>query len=129
MIQRFIELGEGYSDIYEVIEIAKTNQHRIHRLLRLDTKLDKRGMTSVAVVLDPPAPGKLMPIYICREGIVNPDNQPNQRYQLFSEMAEACSLTIHQLEVKHSKQFAEKDLYFQYLIGILRMNRYIPELS
>lgn len=26
MIQRFIELGEGYSDLYELLEIAKSNQ-------------------------------------------------------------------------------------------------------
>ncbi|WP_088104983.1 DUF7147 family protein [Halalkalibacter urbisdiaboli] len=129
MIQRFIELGEGYSDIYELIEIAKSNKDRIHRFLRLDTTVGERKMTSTAVVLNPAAPGNLMPIYICREGIVNPDQKANQRYSLFLDCATDCGQTIHQLEIKNSQKFEEKDLFYQYLIGILRMNRFIPPLS
>lgn len=37
MIQRFIELGEGYSDLYELLEIAKTNQERIAHMLQFET--------------------------------------------------------------------------------------------
>ena len=29
MIQRFIELGEGYSDLYELIELSTANQYRV----------------------------------------------------------------------------------------------------
>ncbi|MDV2885396.1 methylthioribose kinase [Alkalihalophilus pseudofirmus] len=129
MIQRFIELGEGYSDIYELLELARLNRERIHRLIRLDTTIGNNEKTSLAMVLEPAAPGKLMPIYICREGVTNPDVTPNQRYDLFSEMAEELDLTIHSLSVKDSKQFKEDELYYQYLIGILRMNRYIPPLQ
>ncbi len=45
MIQRFIELGEGYSDLYELLEIAKTNQERIAHMLQFETiKNDKKSM-------------------------------------------------------------------------------------
>lgn len=37
MIQRFIELGEGYSDLYELLEIAKTNQERVTHMLQFET--------------------------------------------------------------------------------------------
>ncbi|WP_100404586.1 DUF7147 family protein [Bacillus solitudinis] len=129
MIQRFIELGEGYSDIYELVEIATQNKHRIHRLIRLETRIGNRNMVSLVVILNPATPGKLMPLYICREGIVSPDEKPNQRYDLFAACAEHCNQVIHQLEVKHSNQFEEATLYYQYLIGILRLNRFIPPLS
>jgi hypothetical protein len=33
------------------------------------------------------------------------------------------------MTVKPSTMFAEKELYFQHLIGILRMNRLIPPLQ
>ncbi|WP_100373316.1 DUF7147 family protein [Bacillus sp. FJAT-45037] len=130
MIQRFIELGEGYSDIYELVELIRVNQTRIHRLLRLDTTIGGNERTSLAVCLNPATPGKLMPIYICKEGISNPDTLKNQRYNLFEQIAnEVPGVTIHQLHVKDSKQFEETDLYYQYLIGILRLNRYIPPLQ
>ncbi|WP_368503970.1 methylthioribose kinase [Alkalihalophilus sp. As8PL] len=129
MIQRFIELGEGYSDIYELTELIRVNKHRVHRLIRFDTTINTIEKTSLAVVFRPATPGKLMPIYICREGITNPDITPNQRYDLFHTVAEELELAIHNLSVKDSSQFEEKDLYYQYLIGILRMNRYIPHLQ
>ncbi|GAA3323027.1 hypothetical protein GCM10020331_045250 [Ectobacillus funiculus] len=37
MIQRFIELGEGYSDLYELLEIAKANRHRLAHMLAFHT--------------------------------------------------------------------------------------------
>ncbi|MED4312684.1 methylthioribose kinase, partial [Heyndrickxia coagulans] len=30
MQQRFIELGNGYTDLFELIELAKANRHRLH---------------------------------------------------------------------------------------------------
>lgn len=43
MIQRFIELGEGYSDLYELLEIAKTNKDRVSHMLQFETlKNDKK---------------------------------------------------------------------------------------
>ncbi|WP_017727184.1 DUF7147 family protein [Halalkalibacterium ligniniphilum] len=129
MIQRFIELGEGYSDLFELLELAKTNQHRLHMLLRLDTTINNRKMTSLAVILKPAESGKLMPLYLCREGIPNPDETPNQRYELFDSFAKELKHEVHTLVVKSSNDFNEPALYYQYLIGVLRMNRYIPPLS
>ncbi len=45
MIQRFIELGEGYSDLYELLEIAKANQERITHMLQFETiKNEKKSV-------------------------------------------------------------------------------------
>ena len=44
MIQRFIELGEGYSDLYELLEIAKTNQERITHMLQFETIKMKKSL-------------------------------------------------------------------------------------
>ncbi|MBP3952147.1 DUF7147 family protein [Bacillus suaedae] len=129
MIQRFIKLGEGYNDLYELIEIAKTNKDRIHLILRLDTKIDERDMSSLVVLLKPALPGKMMPLYVCHEGIYNPIHKPTERYRLFEEAVNQLNLDIHRLEVKNSKQFAEIDLYYQYLTGVLRLNRYLPPMS
>ncbi|HZG71594.1 MAG TPA: hypothetical protein VEY51_08640 [Chondromyces sp.] len=129
MIQRFIELGEGYSDIYELVEIARNNRHRLSYLMAFHTNINSRNVTSLAVILKPTDPGKFQPLYICREGIPNPHETPNQRFDLFEEVAKELGKNIIELDIKPSEYFADKELYYQHLIGILRMNRYLPPLS
>lgn len=128
MIQRFIELGEGYSDIYELLEIAKANKDRLQHLMCYHTTVNKREVTSLVVVLKPTTPGDFQPLYICREGIPNPSITPNKRFDLFQDIAKELNKVIIELSVRPSHQFAEKELYYQYLIGILRLNHYIKPL-
>ncbi|KHF40801.1 DUF7147 family protein [Halalkalibacter okhensis] len=129
MIQRFITLGEGYNDLYELLELGRSNQSRVHMLLRLDTAYDNQEKSSLVLVLTPASPGKMMPLYICLEGIHNPDIRATERYLLFEQLSKELNMPIYKLKVKSSREFEEKDLYFQYLIGVLRMNRYIPPLT
>ncbi|GAE29127.1 DUF7147 family protein [Halalkalibacter hemicellulosilyticus] len=129
MIQRFIKLGEGYNDLYELLELARTNTERIHMLLQLDTTIAERPMSSVVLILQPASPGKMMPLYICLEGILNPSYKETERYHLIKKLCEELEINIHRLEVKPSHTFSEEVLYFQYLIGVLRMNKYIPPLQ
>jgi hypothetical protein len=129
MIQRFVQLGEGYNDLYELLEIAKSNKARVHMLVRLDTKKDTEDKTSLIIILQPAAPGKMMPLYLCLEGIHNPDVRPSERYHLFEQLSKELSKPIHRLEVKSSTLFKEKELFYQYLIGVLRMNRFLPPLQ
>ncbi|WP_019242428.1 MULTISPECIES: DUF7147 family protein [Bacillus] len=129
MIQRFIELGEGYSDLYELIEIGKANKERITYLLALETTINEKEVVSLAIILKPTDPGNFQPIYICREGIPNPKITPNKRFALFQELVNQLDKTIIHLNVKPSHFYNEKELYYQHLVGILRMNRYLPPLS
>ncbi|KKI93758.1 methylthioribose kinase [Bacillus sp. SA1-12] len=129
MIQRFIEIGEGYSDIYELIENAKANKHRVSKLIALHTKLNEREVSSLVVVMQPTDPGKFQALYMCREGIPNPKFTQNKRYELFEELASFLNKDIIQITVKPSTMFNEHALYYQYLIGILRLNHYIPPLQ
>lgn len=128
LIQRFIELGEGYSDIYELIEIARANKHRLSHMAAFHTSINNKEMTSLAVILKPTDPGEFQPLYICREGIPNPKSAPNKRYELFEDAAKELDKEIIQLTVKPSAIFNEKELYYQYLIGILRLNHFIAPL-
>lgn len=129
LIQRFIELGEGYSDIYELIELAKVNTERLLHMMAIHTTINKREVTSLVVVLKPTTSGNFQPLYVCREGIPNPHTLSNKRYDLFKETADELGKEIIQFSVKPSTQFSEKELYYQYLIGILRLNHYIPPLQ
>lgn len=88
MIQRFIELGEGYSDLYELLEIAKANQERITHMLQFETIKNEKKVCSLVVILKPTTIGDFQPLYICREGIPMPENKKSKRVILFEEMAE-----------------------------------------
>lgn len=129
MIQRFIEIGEGYSDIYELIEIAKANQARLNHMMAFHTTINNKEVTSLVVVLKPTDPGNFQPLYICREGIPNPRFTPNKRFDLFAKAAEILQKEMIQIDIKPSTSFAEKELFYQYVIGILRLNHYIPPLQ
>ena len=129
MIQRFIELGEGYSDLYELIETARANQHRLMHLMAIHTKINEKDVSSLVVVLKPTDPGKFQPLYVCREGVPNPHVLKNKRFDMFAEMAADLGKTIIEFDAKPSTMFAEKELYYQHLIGILRLNHYIPPLQ
>lgn len=129
MIQRFIELGEGYSDLYELIEMAKAQRGRVAHLLAIHARVADKEVSSLVVVLKPTNPGGFQPLYICREGIPNPHSLKNKRFDLFAELAVELDKTIIEFDVKPSTQFAEKELYYQYLIGIFRLNHYIPRLQ
>lgn len=72
MIQRFIEIGQGYSDIYELLEVGRNQKHRVARLLAMHTTINDKKVTSLVIVMEPTDPGKFQPLYICREGIPNP---------------------------------------------------------
>ena len=129
MIQRFIELGEGTSDLYELLEIGKSNKNRVARLLALHTTINNNKVTSLVMIMQPATQGNFQPLYICREGIPNPNVKPNKRYELFEGLATELEKSIIELDVKPSTLFAETGLFYQYLIGILRMNNYLPPMK
>lgn len=129
MIQKFIELGEGYADIYELIEMGERMPDRIQHAIAFYCEKEGRPSASLALVMNPTANGKFQPIYICREGIPNPHEIPNQRFELFQKMVKQADKEVHEFTIKPSSLFPETELYYQHLIGILRMNRYIAPLS
>lgn len=128
MIQRFIEVGEGYSDIFELLEIIERNQDRLQHILVLKTERDSRSYCSFVVILKPTSQGDFLPLYICKEGIPYKETK-NQRLQLLEQAAKKFGKELIELNVRSSDSFSEDKLYYQYLIGILRMNRYIQPLS
>ncbi|HLG26252.1 MAG TPA: methylthioribose kinase [Paenisporosarcina sp.] len=129
MIQRFIELGEGYSDIYEWLELLKTNEDRFHHVCIFTSVLNDVKKLSVALVLKPASEGNFTPIYYCREGIEYSAEKTSKRILLVEKTLQERNYSPHRLEVKHSSYFAEPALYHQYLTGLLRLHHILPPLS
>lgn len=129
MIQKFIELGEGYADVYEILELGNEMTNRVDKIIAFHTVKNEKEVTSIAIVMNPSKMGDFQPIYICLEGIPYPKNNTSKRYQLFEQLAENLDKPLIELEVKPSTSFNEKQLYYQHLIGILRLNHILAPLS
>ncbi|MBM7552875.1 DUF7147 family protein [Thalassobacillus pellis] len=129
MIQKFIELGEGTADLYELLEIGDQMSSRVKHLMVFHTVKNHKPIASLVIVMEPSGGDKFQPIYICREGIPDPEDKQTKRYEMFVQLAERLDKNIIDLTVKPSDAFYESDLYYQHLIGILRMNKYIPPMQ
>lgn len=129
MPQQFIELGEGYGDVYELLEIIKTNQSRFHQAFILTSTKKNQQVASLAIALKPTGDSKFMPIYICREGIPFNEEKPSKRQQMFENCIEQLGRKAVLVEIKHSSLFSDTKLFYQYLIGIMRLHHYIPALT
>ncbi len=127
--EQFIKLGHGYGDIYELFELMKTNQTRIHNAFLLITEHQGKAVCSFAVALKPAGNSQFMPIYICLEGIPYNPESPSKRLTLFEQNCEVCHVTPIQVAIKHSSHFEEYELYYQYVTGILRLNHLLPPLQ
>ncbi|MCK1996276.1 hypothetical protein SAMN04487786_1495 [Paenisporosarcina quisquiliarum] len=128
MIQRFIELGEGYGDIYELCELARVNKDRIHQAFIFSSTKDNIRYFSIAIALKPVNTANFFPIYICREGIVE-TQQESKRLTTFKEALAELSIEPIKVDIKHSSIYVDVNLYYQYIIGILRLNHLIPPLQ
>lgn len=128
MIQQFIELGQGYGDVFELCELLKTNEQRIHHAFMFISNKNEKTYASLAVAFKPVGESKFMPIYICREGIPYDENKKSKRFEIFETAVTQYGHQINRLEIKHSSIFSEVNLFYQYLIGILRLNHYIPPM-
>lgn len=129
MIQQFIELGQGYGDIYELCELIKTNENRFHHAFTFVSTKDEKQYCSIAVAFKPVGESKFMPIYVCREGIPYSADKKAKRLEIFEDALAAIDKKPHEIVIKHSSEFGSEKMFYQHLIGILRMNRYLPPMS
>lgn len=126
--QRFIELGEGYGDVFELCELLRTNRERLHRTFILSSPTPSGQALSFAAAFEPVNNGYFMPIYICREGIIQQGDVKSKRRILFEEAATSVGSTPSTIELKNSSEFEERELFYQYVTGILRLNHLLPPL-
>jgi hypothetical protein len=127
--QYFIELGEGYGDVYELMELMKTNQHRLHRTFIFSSNTKDRQAISLAAAFHPAGDSNFMPIYICREGITQTGESKSKRRLLFEESSIKNGQEPIYISLKHSSEFADTKLFYQYITGILRLNHLVPPLK
>lgn len=127
MTQRFIQLGEGYGDVFELITLIEHMPQRVKHLYAFHTIKNGEERTSLAASFEPTTTGNFQPIYICLEGIPRPkEGEPNSRFDRFKQLAEKNQYHLIEMDVPSSDHYHEIHLYFNQLISILRLNHLLP---
>ncbi|GAA0460440.1 DUF7147 family protein [Alkalibacillus silvisoli] len=128
-MQRFIKLGEGYGDVYELLTLIESMPNRVRHLLAFHTCKDGQDVTSIAAIFNPTSTGHFLPIYICLEGIPAPkEGRSNVRYDAFKELSERIGTELIEIHVQPSTTYHEEVLFFQQLTAVLRLNHLLPPI-
>lgn len=127
MKQTFIPLGTGLSDLFEFEQLMKYNHERIHCLLFLHTTLEAEPKTSCILIMNP-AQNKFQAMYSIFECIKYPYQGQSKKYEMLKNWAQQYDINVLEHEIKSKKHFYEDALYYQYLTGVLRLQRIIPPM-
>ncbi|TDM03926.1 DUF7147 family protein [Macrococcus carouselicus] len=129
MSQSFIELGPGYSDFFEFEELIHYNHERIRSVVALHTTLEQEPKTSILVIMNPTRQGHFQGIYSTFESLPYPYPVSNKRFDFIREWAGRYELPFLEYEIKAIHYFHERELFYNYLTGVLRLQRQLPPLS
>ncbi|GGA97637.1 hypothetical protein ERX37_04180 [Macrococcus hajekii] len=128
MSQSFINLGPGYSDFFEFEELIHYNHERIRSVIALHTTLEKEPKTSILVIMKPTRQGHFQGIYATFETLPYPYPTSHKRFDFIKSWADEYQLPFLEFEVKAKHYFHEQALYYNYLTGVLRLQRQLPPL-
>ncbi|MFC6402616.1 hypothetical protein ACLIJS_04375 [Mammaliicoccus sciuri] len=129
MKQSFIVIGHGLTDLFEFQTLIEYNHERISDIVMLHTPLSKEKLSSACIIMKPTKGQHFQAIYMIMEGIKYPYPDSNKKFDLINEWANAYHIQVKGLDVKSRADFAEDELYFAYLKGVLRLERYLPPLQ
>lgn len=123
-MQKFITMGEGYSEIFELQAFIEYNHQRVKHAMFLYN--DESPATFLLVM--EPVEKNFQAIYTIFNGIAYNDGQ-GKKYQLIKSWCEDKNLSIVEFSTKSPNIFYEREQFYQYLTGILRLNNLILPMT
>lgn len=129
MKQSFIKLGEGLTDLFEFNTLIEYNSERIDHIVYFHTSTFKVGPSSVAIIMKPTSDNHFQAMYIMVNALNYPYPTPNKKFEMINEQAKQYNVNIKEVDVQPSENYHDIELYFNYLISVLRLQRWIPPLQ
>lgn len=123
-MQKFITLGEGHGDIFELEAIIGHNHIRIDKAIFLHTEESR----STFLLVMKPVRGNFQAIYTIYNGIQFKDGQ-GQKYTLIRGWCEEKEIPIVEFSTRDPEDFYERNQFYQYITGVLRLNHLIPPMK
>ncbi|MEK4562179.1 hypothetical protein MHB47_08720 [Staphylococcus sp. FSL K6-3157] len=129
MKQSFIKLGEGLTDLFEFNTLIEYNFKRIDHIVYFHAATFEKKTSSVAIVMHPTSENHFQAMYIMVNALNYPYPNSNKKFEMINEQARLYNIDIKEVDVQPSETFHDIDLYFNYLISVLRLQRWIPPLQ
>ncbi|MDG0843432.1 hypothetical protein M4L39_08260 [Staphylococcus equorum] len=129
MKQSFIKLGEGLTDLFEFNTLIEYNFKRIDHIVYFHTSTFEKKPSSVAIVMQPTSEKHFQAMYIMVNALNYPYPNSNKKFEMINDQAKLYHVDIKEVDVQPSETFHDIDLYFNYLISVLRLQRWIPPLQ
>lgn len=123
-MQKFITLGEGHGDIFELETLIEYNYSRIDRALFLHTE----ASPSTFLLIMQPVRGNFQAIYTIYKGIAM-NNGEGQKYQMIKEWCYNKEVRLTEFTTRNPDDFHEQEQFYQYITGVLRLNHLLPPLT
>lgn len=124
-MQKFITLGEGHGDIFEIETLIEYNHPRIDRALFLHTE----DAPSTFLLIMKPVRGNFQALYTIYQGIPFNNEGTGMKYQMLKKWCDEKNIKVIEFSTRNPNDFHEKEQFFQYITGVLRLNHLLPPLS
>lgn len=129
MKQAFIQLGEGLTDLFEFTTLIEYNHARIEHIVYFHTPTFDKQLSSVAIIMKPTQGQHFQAMYIMVNAVKYPYPYSNKKFNLINEQAARFNIDVKEIDVQPSEHFHSNSIYFNYLISVLRLQRWIPPLQ
>mgnify|MGYP006879744937 CR=1 FL=1 len=123
-MQKFIRLGDGYGDIFELEALIEYNHQRIKSGIYLHVEDEP----STFVLIMEPVRGNFQALYTIYRGILM-TTRHQQKYKIINESLEKYNIQKVEMTTRTPADFYDSEQYFQYMIGVLRLNHLLPPMN
>ena len=129
MKQSFIKIGEGLTDLFEFTTLIEYNHTRINRIVYFHTPHSEKQLSSVAIIMNPTVEKHFQAMYIMTNALKYPYPEGNKKFNMINSAAENYDIPVVGIDVQPPDVYPDLALYFNYLISVLRLQRWIPPLQ
>lgn len=129
MKQSFIKIGEGLTDLFEFTTLIEYNHKRINRIVYFHSPQSDKQLSSVAIIMNPTSENHFQAIYIMINALKYPYPDGNKKFDIINSKAEKYDVPVVGIDVQPPETYHDLELYFNYLISVLRLQRWIPPLQ
>ena len=123
-MQKFIRLGDGYGDIFELEALIEYNRQRIKSGIYLHVENEP----STFVLVMAPVCGNFQALYTIYRGIPMASKH-RQKYNIINDCLEKYNIQKVEMTTRTPDDFHDPEQYFQYMIGVLRLNHLLPPMT
>ncbi len=123
-MQKYIELGTGYAEIFELEQLIHYNKPRIDKAIMLTHGEDQ----ATFLLIMNPVKDHFQAIYTIFKGVPVAVSGSQKKYELIKQWLESADIQLVEIDTKNPDEFYEKEQYYQYVTGILRLNYLLPDM-